>query len=271
MAIDYVIDYECIPKQMLTTEGIIERLKGQERAQAIIKLYRQQGDDRPPSQMGFELTRSTPDGENKTEVVIIQDLLNAADELKLFEHHCEGCPANRKGEPFGCTGFIQYPISSAAEVWLLEQLPVPDEPLVWLLLKSGIEEFGYDGATVRNLRESELNEQGSRTYFEEAQAVIRRLGELQVTGDQVMEMVFGVGNIIPNHAGILLLFFHAINRDLEAEDIRKITPAPPDAETQYPFIIQENEFDDTSLADIKNFLHALYVAWTLHVRLIVDS
>ena len=66
----------------------------------------------------------------------------------------------------------------------------------------------------------------NRTYFELPTAPQRRLGELRISADQVLEMIFGVGDrIIPNHAGILLLFINAIERDLEAEEIQDISSA----------------------------------------------
>lgn len=265
MAIDYIIDLDCTPKRELTTGGILERLKGEERAHSIIALFRKNGDERPPSEMGFEFTRSTPDGNEETRVIIVQDLLDAAAQLKPLEHHCQGCPANLTGKRFGCVNFIQYPITLAAESWLLDRLPVPDEPLVWLLLKQGVAEFQYDGHSVRPLRAAD------NIYFEEARVFVRKLGEFTVDSNQLFEMIFAVGNINPNHAALLLLFLHAIDRDLEAQEIMTITPAPPDAETRYPFIIRVDDNDDRTIAEFKLFLEALYTAWTLNVHLIVDA
>ena len=264
MAIDTIIDFDCIPKQNLTTEGILERLKGLERARAIIKLFRENGDDRPPSQMGFELTRSTPEGEEETRLIVVQDLIDEAAELDPMAHHCQGCPANRSGQPFGCMSFIQYPISGDAERWLIDRLPVPDEPLLWLLLKTGVEEFHYDGSSIRALR-------GDQTYFEKPSGLTRRYGEFDFSTDQVFEMLLSVGPIIPNHAGILLLIFHIIPRNLEADAIMSISPAPPDALERYPIRIQPEADDDSSIAGLKEFFAALYTAWTLNVRLIVDA
>ena len=265
MAIDYIIDYPCPPKEKLGPEGIVERLKGQERAEVIIQLFRDNGDDRPPSQMGFEFTRATPDGEDENTVIIVQDLLDEAAELEPLAHHCQGCPANRTGKPFGCVGFIQYPITEAGEQWLLDRLPVPDEPLIWLLLRQGLREFKYDGETVAPLRANANN------YFESATVQSRLLGELSINANQIFEMIFAVGHIIPNHAALLLLFFNAIPRDLEAQDIMNITPASEDARTKHPFTIEFNSSDDRSVADFKQFLYALYLAWTLNVRLLIDA
>ena len=141
MAIDYIIDYDCIPKQTLGTDGILERLKSQERAGTIIQLYRQNGDQRPPKEMGFEMVRTAADGSEETQIIIVQHLLDFAEELNPLAHHCDGCPANRTGGPFGCMGKISYPLSPFGEAWLLNQLPEPTEPLVWLLLRQGIQEF----------------------------------------------------------------------------------------------------------------------------------
>jgi hypothetical protein len=265
MAIDYIIDLNCIPKEELTTEGIVERLKEEERAHTIIGLFRQNGDDRPPSEMGFEFTRSTPEGEEERRVIVVQALLDHAAALKPLAHHCTGCPANRAGRPFGCIGFIQYPVSTTAETWLLDRLPVPDEPLVWLLLKQGAEEFQYDGKSIEPLRNTQ------DVYFEDSRVQGRLLGEFSFNANQLFEMLFAVGNITPNHAALLLLFLNGIRRDLEADEIMKLTPAPPDVESRYPFIIQHQEGDDRAIGEIKEFMRALYIAWKLNVKLLVDA
>lgn len=266
MAIDYVIDYDCEPKRQLTTEGILERIKGRERAATIIKLFRENGDERPPSEMGFEFTRRTAEGEEDTQLIVVQHILDEAEDLKPLEHHCLGCPANRRGTPFGCMSFVQYPISGKAEAWLLNQLPSIKEPLVWLLLKQGIDNFQYDGQTIAALRQ-----QGT-TYFEDRQAAMRFLGDFSIDANQAFEMIFTVGDIIPNHAAILLLFYNAIERsELEADAIMKLTPATVEKIQAFPFLHQVMPMDDTAIAELKEFLQALWVAWALNVKLRVDA
>jgi hypothetical protein len=266
MAIDYVIDYNCIPKQQLTTEGIVERIKGRERATTIIRLFRENGDERPPSEMGFEFTRNTPEGEEETELIVVQDLLDFVDELNPYEHHCRNCPANRAGTPFACMGFVQYPITGKAEVWLLNQLPSINEPLIWLLLKQGVDNFQYDGQQVALLR------QQSDNYFEDKQAALRSLGEFSINANQAFEMFFLLGDIIPNHGAVLLLFYNAIERsELEANDMMALVPATEEKIEKLPFLHQILQGDDTSTADLKEFLRALYVAWVLNVNLKIDA
>lgn len=267
MAIDYVIDYECTPKKKLTTEGILERMKGRERAATIIQMFRENGDDRPPSEMGFEFSRSTPEHQDEAELIVVQDVLDEAAELDAYESHCSGCPANRTGRPFGCMGFIQYPISGKAETWLLNQLPSIHEPLVWLLLKQGVESFQYDGSAIQELRVQ------SDTYFEDRQAPMRFLGDFSLNSNQLFEMMFTVGDIIPNHGVILLLFLNAIERsELEANEIMGLAPATQERIESLPFLHQHIlGVDDETLTQLKSFLHALYIAWALDCKLLVDA
>lgn len=264
MAIDYIIDYDCVPKQTLGAAGILERLKGRERAESIIQLYRQHGDDRSPKEMGFEMVRTAADGSEETQIIIVQHLLDSAEELRPLEHHCDGCPANRTGDPFGCMGKISYPLSPFGEAWLLNQLPEPTETLVWLLLRQGIIDLNYDGSTVKPLRAA------GTTHFSEQRTIQRVLGEITVDSDQVFEMTFLLGHIQPNHAGILLLFFNAIRRDLETDEIMRIGTMPPDQRAEYDFRITVSASDDPTTAELKQFLYALYLAWQLNMRLLLD-
>ena len=255
MAIDYIIEYDCVPKQTLTAHGIIERIKEKARAEQVIRWFRSADDNRSPSEMGFEFTKSTPEEPGEKQVIVVQDLLDHAADLDPLEHHCEGCPANRTGKPFGCMGFVEYPISARAEAWLLDRLPVPDDTLVWLLLRQGIQEFGYDGSSVKALRDIDNESDGDdRTYFELPVSPNRRLGEFRISGDQMLEMVFGVGqHIIPNHAGILLLFFHAIERELEAGDIRNISSSEQIARETIQFSMAVDPNDDATVHEFLAF------------------
>lgn len=291
MAIDYRIDLDCIPKAEMTTEGIVERLKARARIDEVQAFYTLHGEgDRTPDQMGFDYTRTTPQGE-ETVTIVLSDLIERAAELDRYAHHCIGCPANRTGRAYGCTGQISYPIASAGEKWLLDRLPGIDEPLVWLLLKQGVLELGYDGATVAPLR---INP----TYFESRGVRGRDMVEFLITSNQVFEMLFLVGSISPAHAGVLLLFFGAIGRaDLEASGIVGVMsrkphegdPAWPDGGASLPDAARsaalaerfplagdapvpdpETGRVEPTTAQFDAFLGALYRAWVLGVPLWLD-
>ncbi|MCA0456355.1 MAG: hypothetical protein LCI00_20430 [Chloroflexi bacterium] len=264
MAIDHVIDYKCYPKQELTTEGIIERIKGRARAEAVIKLFRDNGDNRPVSEIGFELERMTASGESETKVVMVQNMLDQADELLPFHHYCEGCPANNLGTPFGCISQIEYPISGRAELWLLNQLPIPTETLPWMLLRQGLREFKAAGEAVNSMRAE------GQPFFQEKGVLVRQLGEMIVNSNQLFEMLFLLGHIKPSYGATLLMFFNIIRRNMDADTIMALTPSPDDAAENYPLLIKSEPDDDASIQRFKTFFRALYLAWALNVRLLLD-
>ncbi len=266
MAIDHMIDYGCVPKETLGTDGIVERLKARDRAATVIQLYRENGDQRPPSEMGFEMTRTALDGAEETQVIIVQDMLDRAAELDPLAHYCEDCPANARGAPFGCVGFVQYPISARAERWLLDRLPGIDEPLIWLLLRQGVQELNYTGESVVPLRTDP-------TYFEERRVAGRDLVEFIFTANQAFELLFLLGNIQPPHAGILLLLFGAIPRGVDAGQIVAIMNRGLSGEEiarDYPFQMRIDEADDQTIAELKAFFYAVYRAWSLDLPLLLD-
>ena len=273
MSIDYVIEYDCEPKRRLNTAGILDRLKEKQRADEVIRWFRAAGDQRPPTKMGFEFSHNTPQSSGEKQLIVVQDLLDHAADLDDLAHHCRGCPANRSGKPFGCVGFVNYPIPAQSEAWLLDRLPVPDEPLIWLLLRQGIRNLGYDGASVKVLRDRDHDkDESKRRYFELAVAPQRRLGEFAIDSDQAFEMIFGVGErIIPNHAGILLLFYGAIERDLEAAEIQNISSFEPDSRERAAFKLDSEITDNDGISELIAFFHAMYLAWKLNVSLYVDA
>ncbi len=264
MSIDYVIDWHCAPKRDLSTPGILDRLKAGGRAETIIKLYRDNGDMRPPTEMGFEMARRTPDGDEEVRVIIVQEMLDQAAELRPHEVHCTGCPANRAGRPFGCFGAINYPIAQAAEVWLLRRLPTLADVLPFLLLKQTLSDSPGLGDQVRSMRAT------PGIIFESGDAFARNLNEFAVTTDQIFDMLFLIGAILPTYGALLMLFFGVIPRDMDADVLQNLTPAPRDWATRFPFQLTEDDADDSTTQTLKEFFAALYLAYGLNVSLSLD-
>ena len=266
MGIDYLIDFGCEPKQVLTVEGLMGRLKGRDRAEAVIKLYRDHGDYRSPSEMGFEMVRRNADGGEDTEVIVVQDLLDAAAALEPWEASCVGCPANRTRTPFGCIGTINYPLSAAAERGLLDQLPDNEHPLVFMLLQRALQDLGYTGSGVGLLREQ------AGVFLESEESPERDASGVRVNGNQVFELLFLSGPIYPAHGALLLQFFGGISPDLEADTMMQIAH-PPSLEwidAQAPFLLRADRTDDLSVADLKRFFSAVYLAYRLGVPVYLD-
>lgn len=266
MGIDYIIDYACEPKRALTVPGIMGRLKGRDRAEAVIQLYREQGDMRPPSQIGFEMVRRDAEGTEETEIIVVQNLLDAAEDLVPYEQYCTGCPANRIGAPFGCIGAINYPLSEQGERWLLDQLPSNEHPLPYMLLQRAIHELGYSGRDANPLRV----EPG--VYLEASAPLERDLEAVHVNGDQVFELLFLSGPIHPAHGSMLMQFFGAISQDLDAGVIMQLADPPSEAWIDHaiPFLLTTEPDEDPTIRALKQFFRALHIAFKLRVAVLLD-
>ena len=266
MGIDYLVNLDCAPKRALTVEGLMGRLKGRDRAEKIIQLYRDQGDLRPPQQMAFEMVRRLPDGSEDVELIVVQNLLDAAQALTPWEPECAPCPANVGRRAFGCTGAINYPLSEAGERWLLEQLPDNEHPLLFMLLGRALRDMGYGGEQGAALRAQ------PGVFLASAQAPVRDLGALTVSGNQVFEMLFLSGPIYPAHGTLLLQFFGAVPPDLDADIMMQLAEPPSQAwiDAHLPFLHAPHPRDDSTVGALKAFFHALYVAYCLGVPLLLD-
>lgn len=266
MGADFVIDFACEAKAALTLDGLLSRLKGRDRAAAIIQLYRDRGDARSAAHMGFEMVRRLPDGSEEREILVVQNLLDAAEELREWEPLCAQCPANRTGMPFGCVGAINYPVSVRAERWLLDQLPGNDHPLPYMLLQRAVLDMGYSGEHAASLRAQ------TGVFFESAEPLTRDLEAMLISGDQVFELLFLSGHIRPAHGTMLLQFFGAISQDLDADTIMQL-PRPPSQDwitDNVPFQMPARGGDDVSITALKGFFAALHLAYRLGANMLLD-
>jgi hypothetical protein len=265
MGIDYVIDYECVPKQELSTLGIMDRLKAKQRAQAVIKLYRDRGDQRPPSQMGFEMVRRTADGEEEVKVIVVQDMLDDAAPLDELRKYCVGCPANVLDKPFGCFSTINYPITQQAEVWLLKRLPTPDEPLIFLLVQQAVQDIQPNvelAEQINSMRER------PGVFFQSSEVLGRRYDEMTITTNHIFQLLFLPESINPAYGSLLLLLFGAIPRDMDAEQLMRLANSTAQ---DLPLLVEDELGDDQTLADVKDYLRALHRAHALRVTVSLDA
>ncbi|MFP4323552.1 MAG: hypothetical protein ACLFTK_13955 [Anaerolineales bacterium] len=264
MGVDYSIGYGCVPKEALTTEGLISRVKAGERAQLIEQAYRTQGDTRAADEMGFEMIYRSADGDESRRIVRLNDLREMNAELEAYAHHCQGCPANVLGTAFGCIGSINYPISAAAEIWMLQQLPGPEHPVPFLLLKQG-PEYGNTGRQAARLRADNPG-----VFFENAEPLARRFEDVQVSAEQLFELMFLLGNIPPKRAVMILLFLGGLSPEIRPDALMALTPPPENAAQQYPFLLAPEDTDDASIRDLKAFLKTLHMAVMLDRPVLLD-
>jgi hypothetical protein len=210
VSIEHVIDLRCPVKEALGVAELLTLVKASARAEAAIAALRDAGDPRDPSAVSCRVLRHGPGGSEEREVSVAELAARARD-LAPHARHCVGCPANIVDAPFGCCGAITYPIERSTEMWLMSMLPRVLESTAGALLVRAIDELGYTGGPVRALRER------GDAFFESKAPVVCTWGEREVSSDQLLQLLFFTGPLLPSHGFAIALFLGLLPHDLDRE------------------------------------------------------
>jgi len=263
MAIDYVLATSCAPQNALGVAHLVELHRTRILARSMLAHMREDGDERPAHEIEISLTMRKPHGDSPSRGVTLQDLQNESKPLDQVAHHCAACPAGLTRE-FACHRRIRYPIPEHVEQWLMARLPPKLGTTAGALLVRGLGEFNWDGAPVAKLRAA------GNTYFESRVAHGVRWespdGNIEISSDQLFQMMFMVGTIAPTHALMLALFLGVIPHDTsvymlkdDAAKKRALAEAVVASEV------------DPDIEQVAAFLRALAVAARLDVSILVDG
>jgi hypothetical protein len=262
MGIEYVIDFACTVKNALPPEKFMGLIKTRDQANAILTQVRNPANQKSPAETRIRRALSTPQGLTQQEVSI-QAMLNEAAELQPYEHYCEGCQANALNRPFGCYGYISYPIKVETEEWLMSRLPEKIESTAGNLLRSAIRDFRYDGSPLTNMRK-----QGH--FFEKSTPVKRKWGSFlskwELTSDQLLQMMFCLGALHPSHTTMLMLFLGILPHNIEPQQIQN----PASLGTILPNAFASVDQGNLQIQEVIGFMKALKTAAMLEVKLFTD-
>jgi hypothetical protein len=262
MAIDYVLGMKCEPQRQLGVDRMVNLNRTRILARSALAHMREDGDLREPGDIEIQLTMRKPDGDSGRGVTL-QDLLNESSPLDSVAALCKDCPAELPRE-FACHRRIRYPIPEHVEQWLMARLPTKLACTAGALLVRGLGEFGWDGSPTAKLRSS------GTTYFESRVAYGVRWtgddGNIDISSDQLFQMMFMVGHLAPTHCLMLALFCGVIPHDISLHDLKDESgrskalaaasvPAEPDADIE----------------QLAQFLRTLAVAARLEVPILIDG
>ena len=262
MAIDYVLAMGCEPQKRLGIERLVGLHRTRILARTALAHMRDDGDPRSPQDIEVQLTMRKPDGESARGVTL-QTLLEEAAPLDEVADHCATCPGGFTRE-FACHRRIRYPIPEHVEAWLMSRLPSTLDCTAGALLARGLGEFGWDGTPAAKLRSA------GTTYFESrAPYGVRwqaKDGPIEVSSDQLFQMMFMVGNLAPTHCLMLALFCGVLPHDISLHDLkdgegraRALATADLPAEP------------DPDIEQLAAFLRTLAIAARLDVSVLIDG
>jgi len=262
MAIDYVLAVGCEPQKLLGVERLVSLHRTRIIARTALAHRRDEGDRRVPSEIEVQVTTRKPDAD-AARGVTLQMLLDESAPLDDVAGHCARCPASLPRE-FACHRRIRYPIPEHVEAWLMSRLPTTLDCTAGTLLARGLGEFGWDGGPAAKLRSA------GTTYFESrAPYGVRWQGDghtIEISSDQLFQMMFMVGNLAPTHCLMLVLFCGVIPHDIDIYDLKDSSGRARALDAA------ELATDpDSDVEQLAAFLRTLAVAARLEVSVIIDS
>ena len=231
-------------------------------ARSALAQMRAEGEERPADQIEVQLTMRKPDGDSARGVTLA-DMLAETAPLDEVTPLCAACPYGFDHE-LGCHRRIRYPISEAMEVWLMGRLPERLGCTAGALLVRGLGEFHWDGEPVAKLRAA------GDTFFESRVAYgVRWQGDdgvIDVSSDQLFQMMFMVGHIAPTHALMLALFLGVLPHDISLHDLKEGDGRARALAASY---IEPNA--DPEIEQLAAFLRALAIAARLDIPILIDG
>jgi hypothetical protein len=263
MAIDYLLAVKCEPQQVLGAQKLVELHRTRVLARSALLHMREDGDQREPKEIEIQLTMRNPEGDSARGVTL-QDLLNEAAPLDRVSDACKLCPAELPRE-FACHRRIRYPIPERVEEWLMARMPVNLQCAAGALLVRGLAEFNWDGSPAAKLRAA------GATYFESKVAYGVRWqaddgSQIEMSSDQLFQMMFMVGQLNPAHCLMLALFTGVIPHDTSLHDLKD---GPGRQRVLAAAHVESHP--DPEIEQLAAFLRTLAVAARLDVPILVDG
>jgi hypothetical protein len=262
MAIDYLLGVGCTPQRELGVDRLVSLSRSRILARSLLAHMREDGDARAPGEISIQLTMRTTEGDS-AQGVTLQDLLDQARPLDAVVGHCASCPAQLSRE-LACHRRIRYPIPEKVEAWLMARLPQTLACTAGALLVRGLAEFNWDGAPAAKMRAA------GTTFFESRVPYGVRWespdGVIEISSDQLFQMMFMVGNLQPAHCLMLALFCGVIPHDTSLHDLKD---EPGRARALAAANVATEA--DPDIEQLAAFLRALAIAARLDVPILVDG
>jgi hypothetical protein len=280
MAADYFIHLECTPKRSLGdgdavvgTATLLDLLKARHQAVLIQEAARRDGHS--PSGISLTVRTTGPDRRPVEKTVTFEELVSKSAPLESHASACEGCPANLFSAPFGCYGIVPYPITRAAEEWLMGRVQ-PTSMVGGFLCNHTVEDFGYTGEPIRKMRAAGL--------LESSKAVTKVieggwLSKKTLTSDQILQGILAVGDVVdPGHCMGVLLWLGCLQ--LDGKPLGDASDAPlvqvlsrletPEARRSRATLDVTPPPEDRSTASLQGLLSAFHLAWILDVPILMS-
>ena len=207
MSIDWLLNHDCRAKKALSPLGIFRRRQVVARFEIVSEIAKLACPKGSISALEMDVFEHDPQVGPVIRSFAAADAAELARQLENHQTECADCPANVRSVPYGCFGNVRFPISAAAEEWLIQSLPRSMSTPAGKMLAEMMHRLGCDGRAIRWLR------QYDGRYFELEKAPSRHWtgpgGMFAIDTDGLYQSMFitnGTEGVSPFH-GVLLCYF----------------------------------------------------------------
>lgn len=271
MPLYYYIALDCEPRRQLGAEELVGLVQDDVLARRLADEFRKaKGDDYPDSEMIFTRRHIAADGAQESRDLSVADLKRGTEQLRALAPHCRECPAALGGADYGCVQSISFPITQAAEQWLLARIG-PATTDCGRLFRASVVQMGYGRC--------EMLEEWRDVGFLESPEPLTRTepgDPVLLSSDQILHAMLMSGDLSPVQALSLLLFTQALaltdggDTDAVLELIQAIQSGQAEGATpELVFLPMPGPEDEPSLFELKTFLYAAFRAFSLGCALAV--
>lgn len=118
MGLDLITQRPCKVKETLSSPRLLETIRRRNRAMAVFDTLTEAGRTKEQAlDFQFVVQVNGPQGVTHQNARVNEELRHAQI-LEQLAPICEECPVSQ-GRPYGCIGYVSYPISQQCEVWLI--------------------------------------------------------------------------------------------------------------------------------------------------------
>lgn len=280
MAADYIIDFDCPVKRELGSEGLVRLLKQEGYAWFYLETYeKREGMSREEAlEQEMQIVVQRPEGDTLKKTTV-REALTEVQVLGRLSHHCKDCPVSR-GDNFGCSQSINYPISEKCEQWLASLVQkkvdagIDNSPILNVLINGNVPAKRY-----ADLRISFAGKILAGTKAIDIVYKKGLFGKKSISTNQLFELLIGLPDLPPQMAQALsqlggeLKAIHVFSGDTSHLDEQYVqdTLSGKIKPTRYEFTPEPGDTSDRGIAQFQQYFHSLALAGAEGVSVKLDA
>ena len=258
MGLDLITQRNCEVKTEIPQKELLNQIKNRNRAYSVYNMLINDGKTIVES-LNTEFTYQLQTLEGlKNETLKVSTLISQTSFLEPLGNKCNNCIVSQN-KPFGCIGFVSYPISEQCEIWLASLAESANKKgIPYSTSIIFIKDQKINGNRIKQMRIQ------GQTFFEANQPKEIILSKSffkkdTITTDQLFDITFLNGLMQTTHINYLLMLYGGVVSDTSKPNNK---PSKLNSENnKYVYLdLDLPNNADKSITEFYNYFHHLFIA-----------